>query len=70
MEHTPVIAAKTSQSFAMLEAYCRDQGGPRLRAWTATLGFEEKFAGRKERNSIAINTLRAGLRYIRTLISV
>jgi len=30
------------------------QGGPRLRGWRATLRFEEKFAGRKERNSIAI----------------
>jgi len=33
------------------------QGGPRLRAWRATLRFEEKFAGRKERNSIAIRRL-------------
>jgi len=33
------------------------QGGPRLRAWRATLRFEEKFAGRKERHSIAIKRL-------------
>ena len=31
-----------------------DQGGPRLRAWRATLRFEEKSAGHKDRNSIAI----------------
>jgi len=30
------------------------QGGPRLRAWRVTLWFEETFAGRKERNFIAI----------------
>ena len=29
-----------------------DQGGPRLQAWRAALRFEEKFAGRKRRNSI------------------
>ena len=33
------------------------QGGPRLRAWRATLRFKETFAGRKERNSIAIERL-------------
>jgi len=38
-----------------------DQGGPRLRALRATLRFEEKFAGRKEKNSIAIEDLFAVL---------
>jgi len=33
------------------------QGGSRLRAWRATLRFEKKFAGRKERNSTAIKRL-------------
>jgi len=33
------------------------QGGPRLRAWRATLRFEEKFAGLKEKSSIAIRRL-------------
>jgi len=33
------------------------QGGPRLREWRAALRFEEKLAGRKERNSIAIERL-------------
>jgi len=33
------------------------QGGPRLRVWRDTLRFEEKFAGRKERNSIEIKRL-------------
>ena len=33
------------------------QRGPKLRAWRATLRFEEEFAGRKERNCIAIRRL-------------
>jgi len=33
------------------------QGGPRLRAWRAALRFEEKLAGRKERNSTEIERL-------------
>jgi len=33
-----------------------DQGSPRLRVWRVTLRFEEKFADRKERNSVAMKT--------------
>ena len=33
------------------------QGGLRLQAWRATLQFEEKLAGRKEKNSTAIERL-------------
>jgi len=33
------------------------QGGLRLRTWRATSRFEKTFAGRKERNSIAIKRL-------------
>jgi len=40
--------------FAFFES---KQGDPRLRAWRATLRFEEELAGHKERNSIAIKRL-------------
>ena len=36
-----------------LPTYCPDQCYPRLQAWRVTLRFDGKFAGRKEKNSIA-----------------